>query len=53
MKPIFKINRLGAQDRSPTYDTFLTKEVLDDICKRVLHTTDYDIEWIERRNEGR
>lgn len=53
MKPTFKINRLGAQGRSPSYDIFLTKEILDDICKRVLHTTNYDIEWIEKRNEGR
>lgn len=53
MKPTFKINRLGFQKKSPTYDTFLTKEILDDICNRVLNTKNYDVEWIEKRNEGR
>lgn len=53
MKPIFKINRLGAQDKSPTYDSFLTKDILDDICFRLLKTTEYEIEWIEERNNGR
>lgn len=53
MKPKFRINRLGAQDRSPTYDSFLTKEILDDICYRVCNTKDYDIVWIEKRNRGR
>ena len=53
MKPKFRINRLGAQDKSPTYDTFLTKEVLDDICYRVCNTKDYDIVWVEKRNKGR
>lgn len=53
MKPKFRINRLGAQDRSPTYDSFLTKEILDDICYRVCNTKDYDIVWIEKRNKGR
>lgn len=53
MKPTFKINRLGAQNRSSSYDTFLTKEILDDICYRVLNTNDYEVEWIEKRNEGR
>ena len=53
MKPIFKINRLGAQNKSLTYDQFLTKDILDDICLRVLKTTDYEIEWIEERNKGR
>lgn len=53
MKPMFRINRLGAQDRSPTYDSFLTKEILDDICYRVCNTKDYDIVWIEERNKGR
>lgn len=53
MKPIFRINRLGAQDKSPTYDQFLTKDILDDICLRLLKTTDYEIEWIEERNKGR
>ena len=38
MKPIFKINRLGAQDKSPTYDTILSKNILDDICYRILNT---------------
>ena len=53
MKPTFKINRLGAQDRSPSYDTFLTKEILDDICFRLFQTKDYEVEWLEQRNKGR
>ena len=53
MIPKFKINRLGAQDKSPTYDIFLTNEILNDICKRILDTTDYEVEWVEKRNEGR
>ncbi len=53
MKPTFKINRLGAQDRSPTYDTFLKKEILDDICYRICETKDYDTVWVEERNKGR
>ena len=53
MKPKFRINRLGAQDKSPTYDSFLTKEILDDICYRICNTKEYDIVWIEERNKGR
>lgn len=53
MKPKFKIKRLGAQDKSPTYDTFLTHEILNDICFRLLKTVDYEVEWIEQRNKGR
>ena len=53
MKPIFRINRLGAQDKSPTYDSILVKDILDDICKRLLGTTEYDICWHEKRNKGR
>ena len=53
MNPTFKINRLGAQDRSPSYDIFLTKEILDDICFRLFQTKDYEVEWIEQRNKGR
>lgn len=53
MKPTFKINRLGAQDRSPSYDIFLTKEILDDICFRLFQAKDYEVEWIEQRNKGR
>lgn len=53
MKAIFKINRLGAQIKSPTYDTFLNKEILDDICNRICNTNDYDVVWIENKNKGR
>ena len=53
MKPTFKINRLGAQDRSPSYDTFLTTKILDDICFRLFQTKDYEVEWLEQRNKGR
>ena len=53
MKPIFKINRLGAKKKSSTYDTILSKKILDDICYRILDTTDYDVCWEEKRNKGR
>lgn len=53
MKAKFIINRLGAQDNSPTYDTILTKEILNDISKRIINSTDYDVQWINQRNKGR
>lgn len=53
MKPTFHIKRLGAQDRSITYDAFLTKSILDDISFRLTSGFDYDIDWIEERNQGR
>lgn len=53
MKPTFKINRLGFQEKSPTYDTFLTKEILEDICFRICETKDFNVVWIESRNIGR
>lgn len=53
MKPKFKIKRIGAQNASSCYDTFLTANILNDISKRLLNTIDYDVEWIEERNKGR
>lgn len=53
MKPKFRINRLGAQDKSPTYDTFLTTEILKDICLKTCSTDDFEVVWIESRNKGR
>lgn len=53
MKPKFIINRKGAQDKVPTVDTFLNKNILDDICYRITGSTDYDIEWKEERIKGR
>ena len=53
MKPTFIINRLGAQDKVPTVDTYLTKEQLDDICNRILGHTNYDVVWKEERIKGR
>ena len=53
MKPVFKIKRLGAQDASPCYDSFLKKNILDDISKRLLNTLEYDVVWLEERNKGR
>lgn len=53
MKPKFIINRIGAQNNSPSYDTFLTKDILDDIAFRTIHTKDYDIDWVDQRNRGR
>lgn len=38
---------------SQNYETFLTKEILNDIAYRLLKTTDYDIDWINERNKGR
>ena len=53
MKSVFKIKRLGAQDASPCYDSFLKKNILDDISKRLLNTLEYDVVWLEERNKGR
>lgn len=53
MKPVFRIARLGAQDKVPTVDTYLTKSILDDIATRINGSTDYDVVWLEKRIEGR
>ena len=53
MKPVFRIARLGAQDRMPTVDTYLTKDLLDDIALRINGSTDYNVVWVEKRIEGR
>lgn len=53
MKPRFEINRLGAQDKVPTVDTYVTKEILDDICTRITGSADYDVIWKEERIKGR
>lgn len=53
MKPVFRIARLGAQDKVPTVDTYLTKDILDDIATRINGSTDYDVVWLEKRIEGR
>lgn len=52
-KPKFIINRIGAQDRMPTVDTYLTNDILDDICLKILKTSEYDLEWHEERIVGR
>lgn len=52
-KPKFIINRIGAQDRMPTVDTYLTNDILDDICLKILKTSEYDMEWHEERIVGR
>lgn len=53
MKGKFIINRLGAQNTSPTYDTFLTKDILDDISTKIIGNSNYEVEWLEVRNKGR
>lgn len=53
MKAKFIIKRIGAQNSSPYYDTILTKDILDDIATRLLHITDYEVQWLEERNKGR
>lgn len=53
MKPVFRIARLGAQDKVLTVDTYLTKDILDDIANRINGSTDYDVIWLEKRIEGR
>lgn len=53
MKAKFIIKRIGAQNTSPYYDTILTKDILDDIATRLLHITDYEVQWLEERNKGR
>lgn len=53
MKAKFCINNIGAQDKMSKYDTFITKNILDDISERLLNSVDYDIEWKNERNKGR
>lgn len=53
MKALFRINRLGAQDKSITYDVILTNEILEDITFRITGSKDYEVMWVEKRNEGR
>lgn len=53
MKPIFKINRYGAQSRAANLDEFITTDILDDICNRLLGTKTYDVYWINERNQGK
>ena len=53
MKPIFRINRLGAESKVPTVDTYVTTQILDDICKRITGKCEYDVVWIEKRIKGR
>ncbi len=53
MKAKFIIKRIGAQNSSPCYDTFLIKGILDDIATRLIHSFDYEVQWVEERNKGR
>lgn len=53
MKATFKINKLGAQERSKNYDKILTSEILNDIALRLINTTDYDVIWVNEKNVGR
>ena len=53
MKPRFIINRIGAQDKSPCYDVFLTSEILNDIAKRLIKNNEFEVVWKEERNKGR
>ena len=54
MKPTFYVNRLGAQDKVPTVDTYLTKEIFDDIiCRLFGQLGDYEVIWEEKRIVGR
>lgn len=53
MKPKFWINRLGAQNKSLTFDVILNDELLTDIVNRLTGQSLYEVEWIEKRNEGR
>ncbi|MCQ2578253.1 MAG: HNH endonuclease [Treponema sp.] len=49
----FSIERRAAQDSSPSFDSFITDNILRDIAKRIFNTERYTLEWIEQRNVGR
>jgi len=53
MKARFIIKRIGAQDNSPCYDSFLTSNILDDIANRLIKSNNYEVVWKEERNKGR
>lgn len=54
MKPTFYVNRIGAQDKVPTVDTYLTTEIFDDIITRLFgKKVEYDVLWKEERIVGR
>ncbi len=53
MACVFKVNRIGAQNMSPTYDTILTAGIYSDIANRLFSTTDYSVQYKEERNVGR
>lgn len=43
MSNIISFNNKGAQNKSPNYDTFLTNEVLEDICLRLTGNKKYSL----------
>lgn len=54
MKPTFYVNRIGAQDKVPTVDTYLTTKIFDDIITRLFgKKVEYDVLWKEERIVGR
>lgn len=62
MKAVFRINRLGAQERSADFDEFLDYNTLKDMAYNILKRQDpsitkdeciFDVEWVEERNTGR
>lgn len=54
MSNVILYNNKGAQDKSPNYDTFLTNEILEDICIRITGNKNYILNKNENeRNKGR
>lgn len=53
MKPKFTICRLGAQAKVPNVDTIIQSSDLDNICKRLIGYTTYDVKWIDDRIKGK
>ncbi len=52
-RPYFTIDNIGAQEGSPSYDTFLTPDILKDISRRLYNIEEYDVEWRNQGNKGR
>lgn len=54
MTPKFKIRAKSVSSRSQyQFEDIMTPDVLTDILQRINQTSDYEVEWIDERNEGR
>lgn len=54
MSNIVSYNNKGAQEKSPNYDTFVTNEILEDICQRLTNDKSFVLNKNEnKKNNGR